>query len=59
MVRPRMKMEKVICVSIALMDRSERIVGRAGAIMLVVIRVTSWPRETIRAMETLRLVGHS
>lgn len=54
---PRMKIEKAICVSVALMDKSERIVGSAGAIMLVVISVTSWPRETIKAIEILRVRG--
>ena len=55
---PRMNIENVICVSVGEMRRSCWILGRAGAIIEVVMRVTSWPRLVIRAVVILRVKGH-
>ncbi len=52
--KPSMYMENEICVVLMSMPRSAEIWGRAEAVMLALIRVTSCPADTTETMEIFR-----
>lgn len=54
---PRMKIENAICISATSIPRSWDIGVRAAAMILTVMMVINWPRDTIMAAVILRMEG--